>query len=198
MDVSSLGVATPRTNTKQGKDTVILINKALMEGICYVLILFQFAMSSEIVLRPIGHVRGGRAEPIDDAWDAVEATIELDPTQFSPETTAGLGEFSHVEVVFHFDKAALENIVTGARHPRGNTAWPKVGIFAQRGKDRPNRIGVTGCSLLGVDGLTLRVRGLDAIDGTPVLDIKPVMKGFLPRREVQEPKWAEELMRRYW
>ena len=155
-------------------------------------------MSGEIVLRPIGYVRGGRAEPIDDAWDSVEATIELDPAQFPPEAAAGLGEFSHVEVIFHFDKAALEKIVTGARHPRGNTAWPKVGIFAQCGKDRPNRIGVTVCSLLGVDGLTLCVRGLDAIDGTPVLDIKPVMRGFLPRGEVHEPKWAEELMRRYW
>ena len=73
-----------------------------------------------------------------------------------------------------------------------------VGIFAQRGKDRPNRIGVTVCSLLGVDGLTLRVRGLDAIDGTPVLDIKPVMRGFLPRGEVREPEWAGELMKGYW
>jgi len=198
MDVSSLGLAILRTNTKQGKDTVILINKALMEDFPRVLIMFQFAMSGEIVLRPIGQVRGGRAEPIDDAWDSVEAQIELDPAQFPPEATAGLGEFSHVEVVFHFDQAAPENIVTGARHPRGNTGWPLVGIFAQRGKDRPNRIGVTVCSLLGVDGLTLRVRGLDAIDGTPVLDIKPVMKGFLPRGEVREPKWARELIKGYW
>ncbi len=155
-------------------------------------------MSDEIVLRPIGFVRGGRAEPIDDAWDVMEARIELDPAQFSPEATAGLNAFSHIEVIFHFDKAAPEKIVTGARHPRGNKDWPLTGIFAQRGKNRPNRIGVTMCSLLGVDGLTLRVRGLDAIDGTPVLDIKPVMKGFLPRDEVREPDWAEELMRGYW
>jgi len=155
-------------------------------------------MSDEIVLWPVGFVRGGRAELIDDAWDAVEACIELDPAQFGPEATVGLSEFSHLEVIFHFDKAAPENVVTGARHPRSNTAWPKAGIFAQRGKDRPNRIGVTVCSLVGVDGLTLRVRGLDAIDGTPVLDIKPVMRGFLPRGEVREPAWAQELMRGYW
>ena len=155
-------------------------------------------MSNEIVLRPVGFVRSGRAEPIDDTWDAVEARIELDPAQFVPEATAGLSEFSHLEVVFHFDKAPPERVVTGARHPRGNTDWPKVGIFAQRGKDRPNRIGVTVCSLLGVEGLTLRVRGLDAIDGTPVLDIKPVMRGFLPRGEVREPLWAMELMKGYW
>ncbi len=151
-----------------------------------------------ITMKPVGHVRGGRIEPIDDAWDTVEACIELDPAQFPPEATAGLDGFSHLEVIFHFDKAAPENLVTGARRPRGNTNWPKVGIFAQRGKDRPNLIGVTVCSLVSVDGLTLRVRGLDAIDGTPVLDLKPVMKGFIPRGDVREPVWAEELMKGYW
>jgi tRNA-Thr(GGU) m(6)t(6)A37 methyltransferase TsaA len=155
-------------------------------------------MSNEIAVWSIGTVRGGRAEASDDAWDRVEARIELDPAQFTPDATAGLSEFSHMEVLFHFHKVAPETIVNGARHPRGNKDWPKVGIFAQRGKDRPNRIGSTICALLSVDGLTLRVRGLDAIDGTPVLDIKPVMRGFLPRSEVREPEWARELMREYW
>ena len=155
-------------------------------------------MSNEIAARPIGTVRGGRAEASDDAWSAVEARIELDPAQFGPEATAGLGDFSHIEVLFHCHKGAPATIETGARHPRGNKAWPKVGIFAQRGKNRPNRIGATICILLGVEGLTLRVRGLDAIDGTPVLDIKPVMRGFLPRGEVREPAWAKELMKGYW
>jgi tRNA (Thr-GGU) A37 N-methylase len=155
-------------------------------------------MSKEIATWPIGSVRSGRAEASDDAWDVLEARIELDPKQFGPEATAGLGEFSHIEVLFHFHKVAPATICTGARHPRGNTNWPKVGIFAQRGKNRPNRIGTTICALLSVDGLTLRVRGLDAIDGTPVLDVKPVMNGFLPRGEVREPGWATELMRGYW
>jgi len=57
---------------------------------------------------------------------------------------------------------------------------------------------VTVCRLLWVDGLTLHVQGLDAIDGTPVLDVKPVMRGFLPRGEVIEPEWAGELMKEYW
>ena len=147
---------------------------------------------------PVGFVRGGRAQPIDDDWDHVEAEIVLDAARFAPDAAAGLDAFSHIEVIFHFDRADPEKINTGARHPRGNTAWPKVGIFAQRGKDRPNRIGVTVCRILSVDGLSLRVRGLDAIDGTPVLDIKPVMKGFLPRGEIREPDWAQELMADYW
>ena len=65
--------------------------------------------------------------------------------------------------------------------PRGNPAWPLVGILAQRARARPNRIGVSTCELLGVDGLTVRVRGLDAIDGTPVLDLKPYIVEFAPR-----------------
>ena len=101
-------------------------------------------------------------------------------------------------MVFHFNRVPDDEVSSGARHPRGRQDWPLVGIFAQRGKGRPNRIGVTVCRLLSVDGLTLTVRGLDAIDGTPVLDIKPVMKGFLPRGEIREPAWAAELMREYW
>jgi tRNA (Thr-GGU) A37 N-methylase len=152
----------------------------------------------DIKLRPIGFVRGGRAEATDDDWDKIESVIALDASQLAADSTASLGDFSHIEVVFHFDKVPEEEIQTASRHPRGRKDWPKVGILAQRGKGRPNRIGVTVCQLLSVDGLTLRVKGLDAIDGTPVLDVKPVMKGFLPRGEVREPQWAAELMKDYW
>jgi tRNA-Thr(GGU) m(6)t(6)A37 methyltransferase TsaA len=148
-------------------------------------------------LRPIAFVRGGRAEPTDDGWDAVAATIELTP-EFGAEALAGLDGFSHVEVVFLFHRVAETAVVVGARHPRGRADWPKVGIFAQRGKDRPNRLGVSVCRLVAVEGTTLRVAGLDAIDGTPVLDLKPVMRGFLPRGDLREPAWAGELMRGYW
>src|SRR5262249_13189098 len=73
-----------------------------------------------------------------------------------------------------------------------------VGIFAQRGSARPNRLGVTIVRLLGCTGRTLHVNGLDAVDGTPVLDIKPVISELLPRDAVRQPPWASELMRRYW
>ena len=149
-------------------------------------------------MRPVGFVRGGRTEPNDDSWDATQALIALDETQFGAEALMGLGDFSHIEVVFHFDRVAETDIATAARHPRGRNDWPQVGIFAQRGKARPNRLGVTVCRLISVDGLNLRVRGLDAIAGTPVLDIKPVIKGFLPRGEIHQPAWANEIMRDYW
>ena len=84
------------------------------------------------------------------------------------------------------------------RHPRNNPEWPEVGIFAQRAKNRPNRIGCTICRVIRRDGRRLWVAELDAIDGTPVLDLKPVMAEFLPREEVRQPKWAGELMSQYW
>ncbi|MEZ5763471.1 MAG: SAM-dependent methyltransferase [Xanthobacteraceae bacterium] len=149
-------------------------------------------------IKPIGFIRGCRKEPVDDNWGAVEADIVLDAAQFGPESTAGLADFSHLTVVYRFHLVPDAEISSGARHPRGRTDWPKVGIFAQRGKGRPNRIGVTTCEIVAVDGLTVRVRGLDAIDGTPVLDIKPHMSGFAPRGALREPAWVSEIMKDYW
>jgi tRNA (adenine37-N6)-methyltransferase len=154
-------------------------------------------MPSALHVEPVATVVGGRAKPFDDDWDAVESVIRLDE-RFDPEALAGLEEFSHVEVVYVFDRVDPVAVETGARHPRGNLDWPRVGIFAQRAKDRPNRIGIGVGRLLGVDGRDLRVAGLDAVDGTPVLDIKPVMAEFLPRGELRQPAWSRELMAGYW
>lgn len=141
---------------------------------------------------------GGRSVAEDDDWGGSRARIELDKARFGPGALAGLDAFSHAEIVFLFDRVGEDDITQDARHPRGNKNWPKVGIFAQRGKNRPNRIGVTICGVIAVEGLTLEMEGLDAIDGTPVLDIKPVMSGLLPRGAVREPVWAREIMAQYW
>lgn len=152
----------------------------------------------EITLEPVGSVVGGRKEAVDDDWDSERAVIRIDGARFAKDALAGLDAFSHLEVVFCFHLVDPSSITTSARHPRGNTAWPKVGIFAQRGKNRPNRLGVSRCRLLAVDGLDLHVRGLDAIDGTPVLDVKPYMAEFGPQGETVQPEWATELMRAYY
>jgi len=151
-----------------------------------------------IVMTPIGRVEGGRTAPDDDDWGESRARIILDAERFDDEALMGLDTFSHAEIVYVFDKVADDQIVTGARHPRGNRDWPRIGIFAQRGKNRPNRIGVTVCEIVAVEGRALEVRGLDAIDGTPVLDIKPVMSGFAPRGPFREPDWARAIMEAYW
>ena len=103
-------------------------------------------------LKPIGFVRGGRDQPIDDDWGKSRARIELDAARFGPEALAGLAEFSHLEVIFVFDRVTDAEIEYGARHPRGRQDWPLVGIFAQRGKNRPNRLGLCTCRIVGVEG----------------------------------------------
>ncbi len=149
-------------------------------------------------MAPIGWVRGGRIEAIDDDWGDVEARIELDTAVYGPDSLAGLAEFSHLDVVYVFHQVASDAIETSARRPRGNPEWPEVGIFAQRARMRPNRIGVTTCEIIAVESNGVHVRGLDAIDGTPVLDLKPYMTGFAPRSDVRQPDWAIELMANYW
>ena len=152
----------------------------------------------DLTVRPVATVVGGRTAPIDDDWGAVEATNRLD-TRFPADALAGHDELTHQQVVFVFDRVDPDAVVVGARHPRNNPDWPAVGIFAQRAKGRPNRIGVSTCELLGVDGHDVSVRGLDAIAGSPVLDLKPhVVEMDRPRGEVREPAWIRELMQGYW
>lgn len=149
----------------------------------------------EIIVKPIGYVRNVRKEVEDDNWGEVVSEIVI---EIGEEALQGLEGFSHAKIIFYFDQVDESRIVTGARHPRNNTEWPQVGILAQRGKNRPNRIGLTSVNLLKREGNVLFVAGLDALDGTPVLDIKPVMQEFQPRGEIRQPAWASELMKNYW
>lgn len=152
-------------------------------------------MAGDISMTPIGTVRSTRDRPDDDAWDSETSSITL-TDEFGTEALTGLETFSHVVVIYFFDRAFWDP-AKQSRHPRGRVEWPRVGIFAQRAKDRPNRIGVSVCRVVRVEGRTLHLSGLDAIDGTPVLDIKPHMAEFGPRGETFQPEWATELMRDY-
>jgi tRNA-Thr(GGU) m(6)t(6)A37 methyltransferase TsaA len=150
------------------------------------------------IMKPIGEVASPRREPLDDDWGDVISKVIVDERRFTPESLRGLNEFSHVEIVYVFNRVPEDSFETGARRPRGNPEWPEVGVFAQRNKRRPNRIGVSICKLLAVESTALTVQALDAIDGTPVLDVKPYMSEFAPREKVREPAWAHELMSGYW
>jgi tRNA-Thr(GGU) m(6)t(6)A37 methyltransferase TsaA len=152
----------------------------------------------EISLKPIGYVRTMRAEIEDDHWGSVSARIELDPEQFDADALKGLNAFSHLEVIYHMHKVDPSKITSGARHPRNNPEWPEVGVLAQRVKSRPNLLGLSRANIVRVDGLSIEVLGLDAIDGTPVLDVKPYIQEFGPRGEVTQPEWATELMKNYY
>jgi tRNA-Thr(GGU) m(6)t(6)A37 methyltransferase TsaA len=149
-------------------------------------------------MTPIGTIHCTRKELTDENWLREHASIELDASQFSADALAGLSDFSHVEVIFYMSQADPAQVEHGARRPRDNASWPRVGVFAQRSKDRPNHIGVTICGLKEVKGRTLVVEGLDAVDGTPVLDIKPWVAEFGPRGSTREPTWVTEMMHGYW
>lgn len=150
-----------------------------------------------IEFQPIGFVLQSRLEVEDDFWGGQISSVRLAET-VPASALQGLEAFSHVEIFYFFHQVAPGKITMGARHPRNNPEWPQVGIFAQRAKNRPNRLGSTICRLVGIDGRDLRVAELDAIEGTPVLDIKPVMAEFLPREAVSQPAWSHELMSDYW
>jgi len=149
-------------------------------------------------MQPIGWVRGGRTEATKDGWGDNRCRIELDTARFTAAALRGLDQLSHLEVIWYFHIGAAEPAEFGSRHPRGRRDWPCVGIFAQRGRMRPNRIAVSVCCIVAVDGTAVEVEGLDAVDGSPVLDLKPVWSGNLPAGPLREPGWAQEIMQRYW
>lgn len=131
------------------------------------------APPERITLEAIGYVRNGVKRPRPRGWERAESAIEMLP-EHEPRLR-GIERYSHILVVFYLD------IAEGAPEKpeqltleSGNT----YGIFATRSQLRPNHLGVSAVALLSRDGATLRVRGLDAIDGTPVLDIKPYLPAY--------------------
>jgi tRNA-Thr(GGU) m(6)t(6)A37 methyltransferase TsaA len=154
-------------------------------------------MGDLIVLIPIGKVVNERIDIEDDNWGNIISRIELN-NEFDESALKGIEEFSHIEIIYYFDKVDDSKIIFGARRPRNLYHLPETGIFAQRAKNRPNKLGLSTAALIKKEKNILYVKGLDAIDGTPVLDIKPVLKEFLPKGEVKQPEWVKEIMKNYW
>jgi tRNA (Thr-GGU) A37 N-methylase len=148
-------------------------------------------------VEPVAHVVGGRVEPTDDFWGGVRSIIRIDDSRFGAEATRGLEAFSHLEVVFRFHLTDPSDLDFGARRARDNPDWPEVGIFGHRNMRRLNWLGVSRCRLVKVDGLDLHVEELDAVEGTPVLDIKPWFTEFGPRGAVRQAPWSVEMLGRY-
>ncbi len=145
---------------------------------------------------PIGYVKSPVREGVDEAWGKVVSEIHLNPDL--ARGLNGLDSFSHLLVVFHMHRATFKAGTDLVRRPQGRADMPEIGIFAQRAKHRPNPIGVTVVKLLRIDGNVLTVQGLDAIDGTPVLDIKPYFPQYDSAREdVRTPEWVDRLMEGY-
>lgn len=148
----------------------------------------------EIVMRPIGFVRNSVSERKDVSWGGDTSVIELDEEYRTG--LKGLEDFSHAVILFHLDKAHYDREKHLQRRPQNREDMPLVGIFSQRGKDRPNRIGMTSVEIVSVSESALTVRGLDATDGTPVLDIKPYYPAY-DKKDAKVPEWVDRLMERY-
>jgi tRNA-Thr(GGU) m(6)t(6)A37 methyltransferase TsaA len=147
--------------------------------------------SESVFLRPIGTVRNGVTEGGGVRWEKLVSSVEVDE-RYLP-ALQGIEAFSHIIVLFHFDRLALEAPTLQIR-PEGRPEMPLVGLFATRSPRRPNPVGLTVVELLERKENVLTVRGLDALDGTPVLDLKP----YLPRGDQVQPSRLPEWLRQLW
>jgi len=152
---------------------------------------------ADFCFSPVAWVHNSRQSTEDDDWGGLVSEIRLDES-IPEESLDGLETFSHAEIIFQFHLVDEREVVAGARHPRENPRWPRVGIFAQRARSRPNRLGLSTVRILQRTGRSVFVNGLDAVEGTPVVDIKPVLQEFLPQGPVHQPVWSHELMKNYW
>lgn len=137
----------------------------------------------------MGHVVNGEPDPARVEWAHVRSEIRL--REGLGEALLGLDGYSHVLVIGWLDRvpAALRDRLRA--HPAGDQRLPLQGALALRGGARPNPLSVTICRLLAVDGDALWVEGLDLIDGTPVLDVKPYVPFYDAPPEASIPDWAQ-------
>lgn len=151
----------------------------------------------KIELEAIAFVSNERSAAEDDHWGTVVSTIEL-AEHIPTEALDGIDAFSHLEVIFYMNQVPDEKAIARTRHPRNVASLPRIGTYAQRNKSRPNKLGLTTVELVRREGRVVIVKGLDAIDGTPILDIKPVLIAFEPKGEIVEPEWPKVIMEKYW
>jgi tRNA (adenine37-N6)-methyltransferase len=155
-------------------------------------------MSTEpFEVRAVATVVGGHLKPSDDFQGGVESIIRLNP-EFPLETLQGIEEFSHLVVAWHFHQASPDDVALHARSPRGNPQWPATGTFVHRNHRRPNQLATSFPRLLKVEGRDLHVTDLDAVDGTPVIDLAPYFEEMGPRGAVRQPSWPTEMLQDYW
>ncbi|GGV26839.1 tRNA (N6-threonylcarbamoyladenosine(37)-N6)-methyltransferase TrmO [Kitasatospora herbaricolor] len=154
-------------------------------------------MPEPIVVTPVATVVGGHREPADDYQGGVQSVIRLNP-DYPLDAVQGLQDFSHLTVTWHFHLASPDDVELHARSPRGNPRWPATGTFAHRNHRRPNQLAISYPRLLKVDGLDLHVTDLDAVHGTPIIDIAPYFQAMGPRGPVTEPAWPDEMLATYW
>ena len=142
----------------------------------------------QVVLKPIGYVKTGAVgDEVRDKTRVSQVIIREDLL----EALDGIEGFSHVYVLFFLNQIEGREFPLKV-HPRGRVDLPLVGVFATRTNLRPNPVGLTLVELLKVEGNVLTIRGLDAYDGTPVLDLKPYDSWDMAQN-ANVPEWREQL-----
>jgi len=145
----------------------------------------------EIVMKPIGRVRNEVKERGREGWEEVASEIVIDESL--TECLDGLEQFSHIIIIYWMHRVAPSRQLVAKIHPRGRADLPLVGLFSTRTPERPNPLGVTTAKLVGRNRNVLKVVGLDALDGTPVIDIKPYMPGYDSPPDAKEADWVKKL-----
>lgn len=148
----------------------------------------------DIIMKSIGCVKNTVQEKKDVSWGDDVSTIILNEEYYTG--LKGLEDFTHAIIVYHLDKAEYQKDKHLQRRAQNREDMPLVGIFSQRGKDRPNKIGMTSVQIVSVNDTSLTIKGLDAIDGTPVLDIKPYYPVY-DKKDAKVPEWVDRLMEHY-
>ena len=142
-----------------------------------------------MTLKAIGIVKNAVKQPPGAGYDWKKIVSEIVIDSSLTETLDNLDEFSHIIVIYWLHQSATGKFSTRV-HPMGKAELPLVGLFATRSSFRPNPVGKATVRLLQRQGNILRVQGLDATDGTPVIDIKPYIPGYDSATDAQVPRWT--------
>jgi tRNA (adenine37-N6)-methyltransferase len=146
-------------------------------------------------LMPIGTIHNSVTDPIDEQWNKVISDIHINPDL--ADGLKGLEDWSHIVVIYVMHQTEFNKAEHLVRRPRGISEMPEIGIFAQRARHRPNLIGITAVKIQRIEGNIIRVKGLDAIDGTPVIDIKPYAPVYDGVSNPLVPSWFLQMMQGY-
>ena len=147
---------------------------------------------AQITLKPVAKVNNDAKEPGIRDWSRVVSELVFETELVN--ALDGLEDFSHIIVIFWMHLFAGQERIPLKTHPQMRTELPLVGIFATRSPIRPNPLGIAVAQLLERKGNVLKVKGLDAVDGTPVVDVKPYFPGA-PDDHVKVPDWVNKLQR---
>ncbi len=150
---------------------------------------------NEIKLKPIGYVSSPVIKRMDENWGKITSKIILKPEYAG--ALLGLEGFSHAIILTFLHQARYEKEKHLQRRPRNLETMPNVGILSQRAKNRPNPIGVTTVEIINVGDNYLEIQGLDAINETPVIDIKPYFPDYDKIDNPKIPEWVDRLMKGY-